>query len=67
MTNHCIKSAPTLISDRKVIYSNDPKFSERQIQANSVDPDQTASEVTVWPGSALFVILSLSFGYFSAR
>ena len=25
-------------------YSNDPKFSDRQVRANSVDPDQTALE-----------------------
>ena len=36
-------------------YSNDPKFSDRQVWANSVDPDET-----VWSGSTLFAIPSAS-------
>ena len=52
-------------------YRNDPKFSDRQVQANSVDPDQTAPRGAVWSGSTLradwsgstlFAILSASFG-----
>ena len=41
-------------------YHIDLKFSDRQVWANSVDPDQTAPEVC--PGSTLFAILSASFG-----
>ena len=37
-------------------YHNGPKFLDRQVWANSVDPDQTGS------GSALFAIPSASFG-----
>ena len=37
-------------------YSNDPKFLDRQISANIVDPDQCS-------GSTLFAILSASFGH----
>ena len=32
-------------------YRNDPKFSDRQVYANSADPDQTAPRGAVWPGS----------------
>ena len=40
---------------------NDPKFLDRQVWPNSVDPDQTAPRA-VWSGSTLFAILALSFG-----
>ena len=43
-------------------YRNDPKFLDRQVRANSVDPDQTAPRGAVCSGSALFAILSISFG-----
>ena len=36
---------------------NDPKFSDRQVYANSVDPDQTP----VQSGFTMFAILSASF------
>ena len=42
-------------------YGNFPKFSDRQVWANSVDPDQTALGA-VWSGSTLFAIPSASFG-----
>ena len=42
------------------IYRNDPKFSDRQIWANSADPDQTTG--AVWSGATLFAIPSESFG-----
>ena len=45
-------------------YCNDPKFSDRQVYANSVDPDQTASRGAVWSGSTLLAILSASFTYY---
>ena len=41
-------------------YRTDPKFMDRQVWANSVDPDQTVG--AVWSGSALFAIPSASFG-----
>ena len=31
-------------------YHNDPKFLDRQVYANSVDPDQTAARGAVWSG-----------------
>ena len=43
-------------------YSNVPKFSDRQVWKNSVDPDQTAPRGAVWSGSTLFAISSASFG-----
>ena len=48
-------------------YRNVPKFSDRQVWANSADPDQTAPLQTapwgaVWSGSTLFAIPSASFG-----
>ena len=43
------------------MYRNDPKFLDRQVWANSADPDQTAPSVC--SGSALFAILSLLFGH----
>ena len=38
------------------IYCNDPKFSDRQVWGNSVDPDQTAR------GSTLFAVPFALFG-----
>ena len=35
---------------------NDPKFSDRQVWANSADPDQTAPRGAVWSESSLFAI-----------
>ena len=45
----------------KTSYSKCPKISYTKISyrmeyANSADPDQTAPEGAVWPGSTLFVI-----------
>ena len=40
------------------LYRNDPKFSDRQIWANSADPDQRSSLIR----STLFAIPSASFG-----
>ena len=40
-----------------------PKFSDRQVCANSVDPDQTAPRGAFLSGSTLFTILSALFGY----
>ena len=37
-------------------YRTDPKFSDRQVWANSVDLDQTAPRQAVWSGSTLFAI-----------
>ena len=38
-----------------IMYRNDPKFSDKQVWTNSVDPDQTAPR-----GSTLFAISSAS-------
>ena len=38
------------------------KFSDRQVWANSADPDQTAHRGVVLSGSTLFAIPSASFG-----
>ena len=46
-------------------YHNDPKFSDRQVWANSVDPEQTAPKEAVYPGSTLFAIPSALFGHIS--
>ena len=43
-------------------YRNIPKFLDRQVWGNSVDPDQTAPRGAVWSGSKLFAIPSASFG-----
>ena len=43
-------------------YRNDPKCSDRQVWANSADPDQTAPLGAVWSASTLFAIPSASFG-----
>ena len=48
-------------------YRNVPKFSDRQVWANSADPDQTAPRGAVWSGSTLFAIPSASFGWISLR
>ena len=32
-------------------YCNDPKFTDRRVSANSVDPDQTAPRGGIWSGS----------------
>ena len=46
-----------------LIYHNDPKFLDRQVWANSADPDQTAPIGGVWSGSTLFAIpAALLFG-----
>ena len=41
-----------------IMYSNDPKFSDNEVWANSVDPDQnvpqSAPQGSVWSGSTLF-------------
>ena len=46
-------------------YHNDRKFLDRQVWANSVDPDQGLGPV--WSGSTLFAIPSASFGRFFLR
>ena len=48
-------------------YRNDPKFSDRQVYANSADPDQTAPRGAVWSGSTLFAIPSASSGHITQR
>ena len=40
------------------MFRNDPKFLDRQVWANSVDPDQTAPTGAVWSGSTLFACRS---------
>ena len=43
----CVRTAKALarlMSWLKSAYSNDPKFSDRQVWANSIDPDQTAPD-----------------------
>ena len=42
-------------------YLKDPKFSDRQVWANSVDAYQIAPRGAVWSGSTLFAIPSASF------
>ena len=37
---------------------NDAKFSDRQVNRNSVDPVQNAPSGAIWSGSTLFVIPS---------
>ena len=48
-------------------YRNVPKFSDRQVRANSADPDQTAPDqgLHCLPLSKLFAIPSTSFGHIS--
>ena len=48
-------------------YHNVPKFSDRQVWANSADPDQTAPRGAVWSGSTLVAIPSASFGCITLR
>ena len=43
----------------KLRYRNVPKFSDRQVWANSADPDQ------IWSRYTLFTIPSASFGHYS--
>ena len=50
------------VQSENTVYHNDPKFLDRQVWANSADPDQTAPRGAVWSGSTLFAILSASFG-----
>ena len=47
----------------KITTHNFPKFLDRQVWANIADPDQTALR----SGSALFAILSASFGCITLR
>ena len=56
-----------LTTNRTIInyYCMVPKFSDRQVWANSIDPDQTAPRGAVWSGSTLFAILCTSFGQIS--
>ena len=44
------------------MYRNGPRFSDRQVWANSADQDQTAPRGSVWSGSSLFAIPTKSFG-----
>ena len=53
--------------DRVLLYCNDLKFSDRQVWANSTDPDQTAPRGAVWSGSTLFAIPAASFGCITLR
>ena len=48
-------------------YRNVPKFSDRQVWANSADPDQIAPRGAVWSGSPLFAIPAASFGCITLR
>ena len=48
-------------------YRNVTKFSDRQVWANSADPDQTAPRGVLWSGSTLFAIPSAFFGCISLR
>ena len=48
-------------------YRNVPKLSDRQVWANSADPDQTAPWGAIWSGFALFAIPSASFGFITLR
>ena len=47
------------------LYRDVPKFLDRQVRANSADPDQTAPRGAFWSGSTLFAILSTSFRCFT--
>ena len=47
----------TPVNNLIIIIPYDPKFTDRQVWANNVDPDQTAP----LSGSALFAILSAHF------
>ena len=43
------------------VYNNNPKFLDRQVWANSVDPDQNVVVGAVQSGSILFAIPSVSY------
>ena len=62
MQAHYMDTANITIVAIRFFYRNDPKFSDRQVWANSADPDQTAPRGAVWSGSTLFAIASASFG-----
>ena len=66
---NCLKSDPPgYIQTRQLSYRtflNVPKFLDRQVWANSVDPIQTAPIGAVWSGSTLFAIPSASFRHIS--
>ena len=55
-----LNAAPLLICLENLViqYCNVPKFSDRQVWANSADPDQTAPRGAVWSESTLFGIPS---------
>ena len=46
-----------------LLVHNDPKFLDRLVLANRVDPDQTTPRGAIWSGSTLFAIPSLPFGH----
>ena len=52
--------------EKSASYRNNFKYWDRQVWANSADPDQTAPHGAVWSGSSLFVILSASFEHNTA-
>ena len=54
----CMQEFPFKLEWKWNKYGNAPKFSDRQVSANSVDPDQIA----VWSKSTLLTILSASCG-----
>ena len=55
------KNSPDFILNYGIQVQFDPKFSDRQVCTNSLDPDQTAPAGAVWSGSKLFAIPSASF------
>ena len=55
---HQILSLPVSLDCRFIEYHSDPKYSDRQVLANRVDPDKIAPEGAVGSGSTLFAILS---------
>ena len=57
--DHCLSF---YFVQKKKYNRNVPKFSDREVWANSVDPDQAAPRGAVWSGSTLFAILSALFG-----
>ena len=59
---HVITATEKEKNNENYRYQNVPKFSDRQIGTNNVDPDQTAPEGAVWSGSTLLAIPSASFG-----
>ena len=48
-------------------YRHGPNFLDKQVWANSADPDQTAPTAVVWSGSTLLAIPSASFGCIALR